>query len=126
MATVFENSAVRAYELLAIEKLTADPHEAWSIAAPSFSASINVQKKPCPIATFSGLWNAGIIKGSNPRSSHQILRNAQYAVDAIRVLNEKPHLTKSQVWSRIPGTNGGAKAHDGQMDVLFALWGKGL
>jgi hypothetical protein len=120
MPTVFEKCAVHAYDLLSAE-VTDDPHEAWRRVAPSFSDSIHVQRKPCPIATFSGLWYAGFINGSKPRSNYEIGRNAQYAIDGIKELKRNPKLSKSQVWRRLPGTNGGSKAQDGQMDVLFAL-----
>jgi hypothetical protein len=126
MATIFERCAARTYEILAIEKVTDDPHKAWQMAAPNFTDSTNVQRKPCPIATFCGLWYAGMIKGSTPRANYKVLRNAQYAVDGIKELEKNPHLSKFQVWGRIPGTNAGMKSQDGQMDVLFALRERGL
>lgn len=125
MMTVFENCALRAYQILAIERITDDPHEAWRLVAPSFTQSVHVQRKPCPIATFSGLWDAGKLMGSIPRPHYKALKNAQYAIDGITKLKDNPHLSKSQVWRLIPGTNEGTKSQDGQMGVLFALRDRG-
>jgi hypothetical protein len=106
MMTVFENCAVRAYGILVTEKITDDPHEAWRLAAPSFTKSINVQRKLCPIATFSGLWYAGKMKGSIPRSHYKALTNTQYAIDGIK---EIKGVEKQSTFEQVSGV----EAHTG-------------
>jgi hypothetical protein len=121
MTTIFEGIAARAYEILAIEKLTDNPRAAWRMAAPAFTASKASQEKPCPIDTFCGLWYAAKIKGSVRWKNYQLGPDAGHAIDGITELQKNSNLSKREVWDRVAGT----ETYNGQMDVLF-LFGKGV
>jgi hypothetical protein len=97
MTTIFEGIAARAYEILAIEKLTDNPRAAWRMAAPAFTASKASQEKPCPIDTFCGLWYAAKIKGSVRWKNYQLGPDAGHAIDGITELQKNSNLSKREV-----------------------------
>ncbi len=56
---------------------------------------------------------------------NQVL-NKQYALEAVRLLNENPGMQNDikNLWVQSCGSE--SKVHNSQMDVVVALWSRGL
>lgn len=66
-----------------------------------------------------------MIRGVKDRTiGDRLGKNAQYAIDAVRFLHAaKPtELSPLALWREV----GHGKAHNSQMDVVLALWSRGL
>ncbi len=103
----------------------ADPVSVWKGAAqgvfPNQKAS---REKGCPKCAFLGLAGSGLVKGVAACCYTNSQDNKRYAVDALRriqansaLANDKPNLWKLVV--------GGAKQHNGQLNVVVDLWKNG-
>ena len=90
-----------------------------------FALSMECSLNPDYIACV-GLCEEGIINGVAAGKYTKSLLNKQYAVKAIQLLRSDPSLAlnKAQLWNKIQ--NGNKKAENGQLDVVLALWEKGL
>ena len=106
--------AVRALQLLEICECAED---AWNNAAMEISGKESIMKKSCPKNDF-----LGIVEGKPSK-------NAEYAYQAIEIINrmseeELASITPGAFWHQkmfdVP------KRHNGQIDVVFALKGKGF
>ncbi len=121
--TTYEEMTLKAIELLP----EAESYEsAWLNAARICNKSVSVQKKGCPKNAFLGLAESGLIKNVPAKFSHQPQsRNAQYAIKAVKLLKQEPCLAenKKRLWNAAIEA---PKEHNGQMDVVLALWNKGL
>ena len=99
------------------------PWEAWETAtAAAFGRGTSGQQKGCPRAAFLGLCEEGLVIGV-PRGAYTRSRkNKQYALDAIAVLREQPHLADDPhgLWAAVLA--GEPKQPNEQMDVVIALW----
>lgn len=103
------------------------PREAWELAAAVlFSSSPSGQAKGCPRDAFLGLCMAGVVKGIPPGPYTDSEANKQYALDAVTLLRRRPSLAEnaSLLWSEV--LQGRSKKHNRQMDVVIALWKRGL
>ena len=116
--------AVTAVRLCA--KLGHDPRTAWNTAASQqFPLSASLQAKSCPRGAFFGLCAADLVRGVKAQGSvGRLGKNAQYAIDAVRFLRaaKATNLSPLALWREV----GRGKAHNSQMDVVLALWSRGL
>lgn len=117
--------AVRATTLL-LEGKAQRPERAWSRAASELITSTSSKDKACPRNTFLGLCSLGLVRGVPGGSYTDAPDNPRYAGNAVRALRSRPALAenRAQLW-RV-STEGEDLRHNGQMDVVVALWSKGL
>jgi hypothetical protein len=104
-----------------------DPGVAWARATLStFPNSESMQTKGCPKGAFLGLCEEGLVEGVPPGSYTRSQSNKQYAINAVARLRQSPTATidRAALW-RVSSDDPG-KAHNGQMDVVLALWKAGL
>jgi hypothetical protein len=102
-----------AVEAAKIIKQGTGAESAWRMAATKLIESKSSRDKGCPKNAFLGIF-------ANSDGT-----NALYAKKAVRKLREDPHkdYTANELWAAI-GQSG--KSHNGQMDVVLALWEEGL
>jgi hypothetical protein len=99
-----------------------NPIDAWKQSAmevfPTKKASRN---KGCPRCAFLGLAEDGLLKGVPSGSYTDSYDNKRYAVEAVRILRQRPELAENiaELWGRVSEGN---KKHNGQLDVVVALW----
>lgn len=102
------------------------PRAAWVRAIAELPISDSSRKKSCPRNAFLGLCEAGRVVGikagkygaSNPNP------NGQYALAAHQILKSTPSLSKNKkaLWAKAAPP---IKQNE-QMEVVIALWNKGL
>lgn len=81
-------------------------------------------KKGCPRLAFIGLCENNLIKGIEIKNSDKESLNKNYAVEAVRVLkNDKRNYTSKELWEEIGNKD---KKHNSQMNIVLALWEKGM
>lgn len=81
-------------------------------------------KKGCPRLAFIGLCENNLIKDIEVKNSYKESLNRNYAVEAVKVLkNDKRNYTSKELWEEIGNKD---KKHNSQMDVVLALWEKGM
>ena len=105
------------------------PEDAWRRAAKHiFPNQKSSQDKACPRCAFLGLAEEGLIVGI-PRGKYaNSADNKRYAIRAVELLREQPHLSDSplDLWRLVvreePGPD---KSHNNQMDVVVSLWKNG-
>lgn len=115
-------AAVEAARLF-VSGWAASPREAWDWAAAHvFGSGTAAQRKSSPRSAFLGLCAAGLVEGIPPGSHTRSLKNRGYAVAAVRILREHPVLANqpNDLWRAV--LTGRRLAHNGQMDVVAALW----
>ncbi|ELA7289247.1 hypothetical protein Q9885_004447 [Vibrio parahaemolyticus] len=103
------------------------PVEAWNTAArKEFKDSSASIKKGCPKNAFLGLAESDFVVGVPKGSYTKSVLNKQYALEAVRLLNEKPDMQNDikKLWVQSCGSE--SKVHNSQMDVVVALWSQGL
>jgi len=81
--------------------------------------------KGCPCAAFLGLCSLGLIKDIKKGFYTKSLKNKSYAKDAVKFLQIDNSLSDKvlALWNKIQGA---PKTHNGQMNVVCALWKAGL
>ena len=98
------------------------PVRAWKEAARRICETEASREKGCPRDTFLGLCQEGRVKGIPAGAYTRSVLNRDYAVKAVEILATGSTLQPIELWASInPG-----KTHNGQMDVVVALWDKGL
>lgn len=81
-------------------------------------------KKGCPRLAFIGLCENNLIKGIEIKNSDKESLNKNYAVEAVKVLkNDKRNYTGKELWEEIGNKD---KKHNSQMNIVLALWEKGM
>lgn len=81
-------------------------------------------KKGCPRLAFIGLCENNLIKGIEIKNSDKESLNKNYAVEAVKVLkNDKKNYTSKELWEEIGNKD---KKHNSQMNIVLALWKKGM
>ena len=103
------------------------PRDAWDqVTTQIFGAGTAAQEKGCPRCAFLGLCEEGLIKGIPKGKYCKSVKNKQYALSALKYLQQDQNLSKqpSLLWKKV--TEGEPKAHNSQMDVVIALWNAGL
>jgi hypothetical protein len=113
--------SVKATCLLVSAKVT-DPREAWDSA----ERTIFTYSKHCPRSAYVGLCEERMVKGVQGGRWLTSDVNKSYAVRAVEALRDDPTWLdrKTDLWrfvSRSPN-----KVPNGQLDVVFGLWRKGL
>lgn len=111
---------------LAVGQNEIAPRTAWHRAARKiFPESVASQEKACPRDAFLGLCSAGAVEGVPAGFYTRSIKNKQYVLRALHALRTEPELLsdRQRLWSI--ATGGQKKRHNGQMDVLRALWAAG-
>ena len=104
-----------------------DPGVAWAKAtASTFPNSMSLQVKSCPKGAFLGLCEEGLVEGVLPGAYTRSQSNKQYAVNAVGRLRQFPGAASDRTSLWRASANDQRKAHNGQMDVVVALWQAGL
>jgi len=119
----YSQVAIDATNLLQTTKLT--PVEAWEQSALQvFPNSESSRQKGCPKSIFLGLCEEGLIKGSIVGSYTRSKLNKDYALQAVRLLQDNPSLadTPNALWDLIVQN----KSSNSQMNVVTALWNHNL
>jgi hypothetical protein len=105
-----------------------DPVGAWPEAALAiFPHSASQRDKDCPKGAFLGLCQEGLVAGVQAGKYTRSIDNKGYAIRAVELLASDPRLAEpgpKVLWDRVIG--GVTKSHNGQMDVVLALWRNGL
>lgn len=107
--------------------LTAAPREAWKRAtAEIFGLGSSSQEKGCPRDAFLGLCEEGLVVGIPKGPYTRSEKNKRYAVDAVAMLRKDDKLAGDldALWRAV--LDGEDKQHNSQMDVVVALWKRGL
>jgi hypothetical protein len=100
--------------------------ERWSAATEKmFPESISSQQKNCPRGAFLGMCEAGLVKGIPQGHYTRSKDNKGYALKAIDLLmGGGEYSTPLSLWKLV--VNNRNISHNSQMDVVVALWEKGL
>ena len=109
----FGKVAIKAVELFESNK-SITPQEAWFEGISYYSKSAEVRKKGCPKNTFLSLCETGYIKGVPKGNYTNAKENKDYTLKALPLLKSNSNL------------DGLEKKHDGQIDVINALWDNGF
>jgi hypothetical protein len=90
-----------------------------------FQSSISSQEKGCPKNTFLGLCEEGLVKGIPKGNYTKSVKNKEYALKAIEILEQNTQTTFSpkELWEKLEL---GDKRSNSQMDVVLMLWENGL
>jgi hypothetical protein len=122
----YGEAAIAAVQLVATGQAK-HPPDAWDAAVKRFfPGSPSSQNKGCPRGAFLGLCESGVVKGVVSGSYTRSKLNKQYALDAVGLLRNSPHLVgdPETLWQRVIGPV--TKVENSQMDVVLALWQRGL
>jgi hypothetical protein len=103
-----------------------DPRAAWRRAVDALFSGESSREKLCPKEAFLGLCDAALIEGVPGDVSAESGKNKRYAVDAVTLLRRKPALAANRDALWVAVLRGTAKQHNGQMDVVIALWNEGI
>ena len=104
-----------------------NPKSAWEKAASEILKSSSSQNKGCPKSAFLGLCEEGFVKGIPPGDYTKSKKNKEYAIIAVKVLQNEPELMSNiqALWDKVKKLahyEGGA--YNQQMDVVVALFFK--
>ena len=103
------------------------PIQGWEDAVHKTATKLSYMKKACPRGAFLGLCENGLVLNI-PSGSHTKSKiNKQYALEAVRILKSGSHYNDpKELWNQVLVNLGvGEITHNGQMDVVLALWKKG-
>jgi hypothetical protein len=103
------------------------PRAAWDDAAGELLSTVSLREKGCPRATFLSLCQAGLVIGIPPGDYTRAQENRDHALEAVGRLAQDPTLAKETplfLWRLVTG--GGGPKYNQQMDVVLALWRRGL
>ena len=122
----YGKSAVKAARMMSAGSASS-PQDAWERATSEiFGKGTPSQKKGCPKGAFLGLCEEGYVKGVPPGNYTNSTKNKRYALQAVKILRGNPVISKDpkSLWALV--MQGEPKSHNSQMDVVAALWRKGL
>lgn len=128
--TIFEKAAIKAVELL--NNKENNPKEAWVKALSQFTNSYGTRTKPCPMHAFVDLYYHNKLKLIHdiPHLRNFASQNGEYALKAVELIKNQPQLAsnKRQLWyeTLIALHCNTGTAHNGQMDIVIALFNAGL
>lgn len=103
------------------------PREAWmEAAARVFPNSRSARAKGCPKDSFLALCETGSIEHVQSGAYTRSIKNKGYITRALAALRSEPRLSNDprRLWSI--ATDGGDVTPNHQIDVLTALWRRGL
>ncbi len=114
--------------LLAVQyciESSAVPLNAWIQAATKTTNAPESRKKSCPKNAFLGLVNAGKVMGVSRNFDSPIDANGGYALAGLDELRRDSSLAANPdaLWDRVKPVT--VRNHNGQMDVVCALWAAG-
>ncbi len=112
----YGNVAIRALDIFRNEDAES-PRDAWDIAVKEIMDKVSMQKKGCPKNAFLGLVGDG--EGDNANYAKKARNILKKAIPEELEAIEK--MTSSEFWREKISKD---KAHNSQMDVVFALWNK--
>jgi hypothetical protein len=124
----YGNAAINATHMFN-NKAAKTPLDAWNqTTIELFGANTPAQRKGCPKNAFLGICEEGLVRGV-PKGNYTYRSdslNKAYAVEAVELLRGNPLLAndKNGLWKEV--MRGVKKQHNSQMDVVLALWEKGL
>lgn len=125
----FGETAIRAVELFTFGKVNT-PDKAWAEAANEGIASSKGRDKGCPRNAFLALCSEGKVKGIPAGNYTSSEKNGRYALEALKILRNNPEYVNNwwNLWKKVLYTlnESREKKHNGQMDVVIALWTEGL
>lgn len=102
-----------------------DPRYSWKqIAKDKFDGLKAAQEKSCPMSSFLGLCEEGMVKYIQKGYYTRSISNKKYAVEGVRLLKEDPSLNETQLWNLIEKDDPNKKPNN-QMNVVKALFDKG-
>ena len=110
----------------AVKRITQDalaPEGAWAVmAAELYSGTPALQERGCGRSAFLGLCAAGVVRGVDASDCADAKKDQDYALRALKILNEDPTLAHDQdtLWRLV--TEGRTIRHNGQMDVVCTLF----
>ena len=122
--SAYGDAAVHAAQLCQTQGL--DPVAAWTRAVEKHLPTEEGRKKSCPKSAFLGLCEEGLIQDV-PRGSYTRSHlNKEYALRALQLLKDNPALASSSgaLWRAVMA--GEEKKPNSQMEVVIALWSKGM
>lgn len=128
MMSKYGLAAIKAASLIKDEP-GCTPLNGWNQSTNElYGENTHSQRKGCPKNAFLGLCEEGLIRGiskGNYAYKPDSL-NKMYAIEAVRLLRKNSALAndKNRLWKEV--MNGQRKSHYSQMDVVLALWNKGL
>lgn len=115
---IYGERVIRARKKL-IANTCENPMDAWRVTISELTDSRSVRDEGCPRDTFLGLCEQGLILGINCGEYSNSIKNKEYALNAVEVLRQNPRPLKPlELWHKI----GNQIVHNGQMDVVLALW----
>ena len=103
------------------------PKDAWNEAALDvLPDSKSSRMKGCPKDAFLGLCAEGAINNIPAGNYSNSIKNRNYALAALSLVGNDTTLAKDKklLWLKVQ--NGTKKQHNGQLDVVIALWENGL
>lgn len=109
-----------------VRRVVADgvnPESAWAeVAAELYSASPALQMHGSACSTFLGLCSEGLVIGVPAGNYECSLRDKNFGLEAVRLLQEEPSLVFDQdaLWRHV--LNGRVVRHNAQMDVVCTLF----
>lgn len=110
----------------AVKRITQDalaPEEAWAVmAAELYSGTPALQERGCGRSAFLRLCAAGVVREVTASDCADAKKDQDYALRALKILNEDPTLAHDQdtLWRLV--TEGRTIRHNGQMDVECTLF----
>ena len=103
------------------------PGDAWKRAvAQVFPGSRSSREKPCPRDSFLTLCETGAVRHVAPGTYTRSVKNRRYVTLALDALRSDPALAGDQKGLWEVATEGAGTRPNGQIDVLLALWRRGL
>jgi hypothetical protein len=102
---------------------TYTPVQAWNRATIElFGEGSSSQVKGCPKNAFLGLCEVGLIKGIQKGRYSKSQKNKAYAIQAVKAIQLNPSAihNSNALWLNV--TNNSGISHNGQLDVVIALW----
>ena len=119
--------AVKAVKLITSGSFK-NPSYAWDESARGVLESKSTKEKGCPKGAFLGLCEEGFVKEVPCGNYTSSKDNKRYALKAVQLLKKNYQLSnnKQKLWDEVMKLEGKDIQHSGQMDVIIALWKKGL
>jgi len=112
------------------ERKTTSPARTWEMAIEKFTDAPSSRAKSCPRGAYLGLCEEGLIHDVPPGNYQQAKSvEKEYAIAAVAALKQESELADnvSRLWRvvMLMQNEDPNKSHDGQMDVVAALWENG-
>ena len=102
------------------------PRDAWKKAITEYyQPGSSSAEKSCPMDTFLGLCEEGIIIGVEKGDYTNSKKNKQYGLEALSNIKTNPALADNivKLWKSIPDA---PPSRNGQMNVVISLWKESL